>query len=222
MATEVKRKTPVSANTVKLRPGNLVEQVLGEFVDRVVSALYPLHLAFAVGKWVWATDGRRMARAVVEDRIEGEKMRCPPFCESFDAMWSEDYWESFVLPEADTLTEKHCNLDTCPYCFDRRVPSGVPVDQVERTKYGEIRDKRLRWLAYDVDDATIRDESCQHCNGGVFSGPNCVRVCGVLLDYQLVYPLRLLGVVDVAKTRGGDGICFRGMGVEGIILGMAE
>ena len=222
MSTEVKRKTPVSAKIVKLRPENLAEQVLGEFVDRVVSALYPLHLAFAVGKWVWATDGRRMARAVVEDRIEGEAMPCPPFLESFAAMWSDSDWASFVLPEASTLTEKHWNLDTCPYCFNRRVPSGVPVDQVQWTKYGEIRDKRLRRLDYDVDDATIRDESCRQCRGVSFTGPNSVRLFGTLFDYRLLYPLRLLGEIQVAETRCGNGVCFRGCGVEGIVLGMAE
>lgn len=52
MATEMKRKTPVSEKTVKLRPENLVEQVLGEFVDQVVSARYSINMAFAVGEWV--------------------------------------------------------------------------------------------------------------------------------------------------------------------------
>jgi len=222
MSTEVKRKTPVSAKIVKLRPENLAEQVLGEFVDQVVSARYSINMAFAVGEWAWATDGRRMARAVVEDRIEGEAMPCPPFLESFAAMWSDSDWASFVLPEADTLTEKHCNLDTCPYCFDRRVPSGVPVDQVQWTKYGEIRDKRLRRLDYDVDDVTIRDESCSQCRGGSFTGPNAVRLFGTLFDYRMLYPLRLLGEIQVAKTRCGKGVCFRGCGVEGIVLGMAE
>ena len=66
MSTEVKRKTPVSAKIVKLRPENLAEQVLGEFVDHVVSKRYSLDMAFAVGGWAWATDGRRMARAAVE------------------------------------------------------------------------------------------------------------------------------------------------------------
>ena len=222
MAATLKRKTPVSAKTVKLRPENLVEQVLGGFVDRVVSARYSINMAFAVGEWVWATDGRRMARAVVNDRIEGEALPCPPFCESFDALWSEDEWESFVLPEASTLTEKHWNLDTCPYCFNRRVPSGVPVDQVQWTKYGEIRDKRLRRLDYDVDDATIRDESCRQCRGVSFTGPNSVRLFVTLFDYRLLYPLRLLGEIQVAATRCGKGVCFRGCGVEGIVLGMAE
>ena len=77
----------------------------------------------------------------------------------------------------------------------------------------------LRWK---VDDATIRDESCSQCRGGSFTGPNAVRLFGTLFDYRMLYPLRLLGEIQVAKTRCGKGVCFRGCGVEGIVLGMAE
>lgn len=222
MAINLKRQTPLAAKTVKLRRENVVEQVLGEFADRVTSGRYSLDSAFAVGDWVWATDCRRMARAVVENRIEGGIKLCPPFRETFDAMWSVDAWEPFVLPSADILTERHVSLDTCPYCFDRRVPSGFPVSLVRWTKYGEIRDARLRRLSYDVEDATIRDDSCCQCRGVAFTGPNAIRLLGTLFDYAILYPLRLLGEIEVSATRCGNGVCFRGSGIEGIVLGMAE
>lgn len=221
MAIGIKRKTPRVAPTVKLRTENLVERVLGEFVYPGEHRRYTIDHAFALGDYVYATDGRRMARAIIVDRVEGEEMNCPPFLDTFSEFWSDANWEPFTLPAACELTEKHWNLDTCPFCLNRRVASGIPVDKVNFTRYGKIRTPRLRRLDYDVDDATIRDESCEHCKGMAFSGPNSVKLFGRLFDYQLLYPLRLLGVVEVAPTIDATGACFRGLGVEGIVLGMA-
>lgn len=210
--------------TIQLRQSIPDERLLIPFCAPE-SFRYDFEKPFGVGSLTYATDARAMVRCELSSRVEDGERRLPKnVIGVWDYHWNPSKKWQPLTPDDVIPTETDRVTGMCPYCGDRRVSLGehFPADQ-------EHADELLRKLDWDVDDNTIRDESCEHCHGRDYEGPSCVRIVGV--EHQAWTMRRILSLPNVHvcpgsynRHRWGDSepLLFKADGFEGISLGMTS
>jgi len=207
---------------VRLRPEIDRERILQSFCDDYVGIRYNLSQPFGVGSLTYATDARHMVRTELVNRVEDGERRVPPFESAWKRYWSPaGEFVPFDIPSPSALTE-HCEFVPCPVCGDRRISLGSEYPEFDDE--GLPRNRRLIVYGYDVDTNTIRDKSCDCCNGLRYQGPNVLRVHGVLMDYRRLLPIWQIPNVRITRSHVPDGeaLLFSGDGFQGIALGLSE
>lgn len=212
------RRIQVRADVVRER---VLSSFCGEFHALLAGHRYRIDFPFRVGELSYATDGATLVRTELESCVEEGDVRVPDMELTWSCYWSVSCeWKPFELPAIDNLTE-HVDGVSCPLCGDRRVSLGEKYPEFGPN--GEPVDHKLSVYGYDVDDNSIRDKSCQLCEGLAYRGPNAVRVRGVPMSYSRLKTIASIGNVEIASTavsRTHHWILFRGNGFEGIALGL--
>jgi len=204
----------VMAPTIQLRQSVPDEQLLLAFCQSPETYYrYNIEKPFGVGSLTYATDSMAMIRCELAGRIEDDERRLPDV---------KSIWENYHRPESrwrqltpDDLRPTEFANACCPECGDRRVSFGEEYPADELAAY-DLPD-------WDVDDNSIRDISCPLCHGREYSGPSCVRICGVLhSSWKLRRILALPNPAVCDSSYCGDPkvVLFRADGFEGISLGI--
>jgi len=208
----------VMAPTIQLRQSVPDEQLLLAFChSSETHHRYNIEKPFGVGALTYATDAKAVIRCELAGRIEDGERRLPDVL----SVW-ENYksaaprWRQLT---PDDLRPTEFVNGSCPECGDRRVSFGeeYPTDE---TAAFELPD-------WDVDDNSIRDISCPLCHGREYSGPSCVRICGVLhSSWDLRRIVALPNPTVCHSVYHGDlrqkVILFRADGFEGISVGVVK
>ena len=201
--------------TINLRPNVPDERLLMAFCGGPRYPHYDIAKPFGVGSLTYATDGYAMVRCELANRQEDEPRRLPPAL----GVWKK-HWKPFSLwttADEDFLRPQFYDPDaTCPECGDRRVSCGDTFPDLSAPQAWE----KLQSLEYDMDEDTIRDESCPVCRGRTANQPNVVELWGERYDAFGLKRLLALPNLKVANSIMRGCLLFQADGFEGITLGM--
>lgn len=209
------------APTVNLRREIDREALMRPFCDTWEGFLYQLNAPFQEGSLTYATDSRRIIRAeLTSPEIVGERML--PNCAK---LW-ENHWRpaEFVPIERPAISEllvpRFENYgSTCPVCLGRRISLGKEYPDFD----DEELNTRIHRLGYDVDDNSIRDESCNHCRGLDYYGPSEMQIGDFRFAYAMVSPMFALPELRVAAPVTVETpLLFVADGFEGMVMPLAE
>ena len=210
------------APTIHLRPSVPDERLLMPFCDPDATR-YNFEAPFGYGSLTYATDSRAMIRCELANRQEVGERRLPNIAK----VWSDWFqpvgqWRPLTLEDIEpTLADD--GVGVCWECGDRRVSYGEGYPELN--EWGQFADEGCSRLGYDIDDNTIRDESCPRCNGRDFGHKTLTVLFGQ--DHQSHNLKRILALPNVMVCesanhwdRHAPGLLFRADGFEGIALGL--
>jgi hypothetical protein len=212
----------IMAPTIQLRASVPDERLLLPFCNAETTR-WSLEAPFGWGSLTYATDTRAMIRAEIANRQEVGERRLPP---KIDQIWENWFrpaqqWRPLTPDDIQpTIAEQ---IGMCFECGDRRVSIGSEYPEFNHE--GVLKDARLRRLQYDIDDNTIRDESCPTCKGLDYGHKNITLICGQ--EHQSHHLKRILALPNVMvcasewnPEKHAPGLLFRADGFEGIALGL--
>lgn len=212
----------IMAPTIHLRASVPDERLLLPFCDPE-SVRYSFEAPFGYGSLTYATDYRAMIRCELANRQEVGERRLPNIAKVWDDWFHPvGQWRPLTLEDIEpTLPDN--GVGVCWECGDRRVPYGE--EYPELTEWGGFTDPRCSRLGYDIDDNTIRDESCPRCKGLDYGHKTLTVLFGQ--DHQSHNLRRIVALPNVMVCesanhwdRHAPGLLFRADGFEGIALGL--
>lgn len=233
---QVTRRTAILASiaalfapTVRLRPAIDLEKLLSGFLDSnqhpiVYDHSKPYHL----GGWTYATDARHMAWAELSKPDEDGGRRRIPKIEEARRLFKPTRWVDFTLPAIESLAVYDGVYDgVCPVCGNRRIPYG---EHYPSAAWIDANAYRFDW---NVDDNTIRDLSCEFCQGGRRKNlPSVATICGIPFSYWRLLPIAAIPGVRVSATEyitipdrwhlPNKVLCFEADGIQGVAMGLRE
>lgn len=200
---------------VRLRTEVDIESIMLRFCDDEANR-FDLTKPFTFGPFTYATDRRHMVRAELVNREDNGERRLPKNVEEvWRYHWHPSNWVPFELPRIEDLTIRCSDgfYAICPLCDNRRISLGEwPPESFDK----------FRRLDYDPDDNSIRDKSCQLCQGMQYNGPSLIMVRGTLMSFHRLKPIAAIPGVQVAANEKGEDhpLLFRGAGLEGMAMGI--
>jgi hypothetical protein len=209
------------APTIQLRPSVPDERLMLAFCDPDCSR-WAIDAPFGWGSLTYATDTRAMIRAEIANRQEVGERKLPPKIDQIWESWFRPARQWRQLDPSD-IEPTHDGIGVCWECGDRRVSLGESYPELD--EWGSFSDKRLYRLDYDIDDNTIRDESCPRCKG-MDSGHKTVAVLfgqehqSHNLKRIIALPNVMVCPSELSLERHAPGLLFRADGFEGIALGL--
>lgn len=204
------------APTIALRREIDREALVSAFCGE--SFRYSIDKPFLHGGLTYATDARGIIRAeLAAPLLDGANRKLPNVAKCWEDCWrpSTKFVPFELPPVGGLLTNKYGG--TCPVCCGRRVPINVDLDS------GWCASREASERGFDIDDMTVLDESCEHCNGKEFFGPSLAKIGNTFHSYHLIKRIAALPSVQVAEAKdvaGYDLICFRADGFEGMQMGV--
>lgn len=210
------------AQTIQLRPSVPDERLLLPFCDPD-SVRYNFEAPFGYGSLTYATDSRAMIRCELANRIEIGERRLPDIAK----VWSDWFqpvgqWRPLTLEDIQPKFADEFG-GVCWECGDRRVPYGGEYPEIN--EWGQFVDERCNRLGYDIDDNSIRDESCPRCKGRSYGHETLAVLFGQ--EHQSHNLRRILALPNVMVCESANhwkrhalGLLFRADGFEGIALGL--
>lgn len=208
------------APTIRLRPEIDREALMRPFCGG--DYRYSLSEPFQQGSLTYCSDAYRVIRAeLTAPEIVGER-RLPNAAGLWARHWKQGQWKPVERPRiSELLLPRGKDRDgVCPKCLGRRISLG---DEYPDTDDNEVAE-RIYKLGFDVDDNTVRDESCKHCRGLDYYGPSQVEIAGFRFSYHLLAPMYdLPGVIIRPPTNNEDDpMLFQADGFEGMVMPLHE
>lgn len=210
------------APTIQLRPSVPDERLLLPFCDPD-SCRYSFEAPFGHGSLTYATDARAMIRCELANRQEVGERRLPRDIDNVWGRWFQpaSQWRPLTPDDIQPTVEDDCAK--CFTCGDRRVRLGGNYPDIDDR--GLIVDARLRMLDYDIDDNSVRDDSCPACRGLSRGHKNIAVLFGE--EHQAHELKRILALPNVMVCTSefspeghAPALLFRADGFEGIALGL--
>lgn len=212
----------IMAPTIQLRASVPDERLLLPFCDPD-STRYNFEAPFGHGSLTYATDSRAMIRCELVNRQEIGERRLPKNIDETWGKWfrTKSQWRPLTLEDIQP-TESN-DYAACFECGDRRISLGE--EWPELCEYGIPRDKRINELGWDVDDNTIRDDSCPRCRGRAVGHLNVAVLFGQEhqshnLKRIIALPNVMVCPSELSLDKHAPGLLFRADGFEGIALGL--
>jgi len=208
--------------TIQLRASVPDERLLLPFCDPD-SCRYSFEAPFGYGSLTYATDARAMIRCELANRQEVGEKRLPKDIDNVWGRWFKPASQWRPLTPADIQPTVEDDCVKCFTCGDRRVSLGKEYPEINSE--GLPKDFRIRYLDYDIDDNTIRDESCPVCNG-LNKGHNNIAVLfgqehqAHELKRILALPNVMVCTSEFHPAEHAPALLFRADGFEGIALGL--
>lgn len=212
------------APVVQLRPSIPDERLLLPFCDPDATR-YNFEAPFGHGSLTYATDSSAMIRAEIANRQEVGERRFP---KNIDEVWGNWFnpkarWRPLIQDDIVPILEN--DYAKCFQCGDRRISLGDCYPELD--EYGSPLERRMRELGWDVDDNTIRDESCPRCRGLAVGHKNVAVLFGHQhqaheLKRILALPNPMICASGFEPEEHAQGLLFRADGFEGIALGLYE
>lgn len=182
------------APTITLRETDNREKLLAAFCydDNYGHRRFDINDPFRVGSLAYATDAKQICRAELPAIRDNEaERRIPPVESLWKSLWHPQKWTPFVLPEYSRLTHK-ASYPLCPECGNRRISCGEAYPTREWLESQEASD-----YDYDVDDNSIRDQSCPACRGKDYREASIVMIAGEPFEY---FPMRRIAALPNVRV----------------------
>jgi hypothetical protein len=213
----------IMAPTIQLRASVPDERLMLAFCDPDCSR-WAIDAPFGWGSLTYATDTRAMIRAEIANRQEVGERKLPPKIDQIWESWFRPAQQWRQLTPDDIQPTIADGIGMCFECGDRRVSYGDEYPDLN--EWGYFTDERCGRLGYDIDDNTIRDESCPTCKGLAYGHKNITVICGQEhqshnLKRILALPNAMVCPSELHMDKHAPGLLFRADGFEGIALGLA-
>jgi hypothetical protein len=209
------------APTIQLRASVPDERLLLPFCASEFSR-YSLDAPFGWGSLTYASDSRAMIRAEIGNRQEVGERRLPNVQQVWDC-WFRPAPQWRPLTPSDIEPTAQDEVGRCWLCGDRRVSYGPDFPEVN--EFGQFADERCNRLGYDIDNNTIRDESCPRCKGRDFGHNTLCELFGQ--EHQSHNLRRIVALPNVMvcaslhhPEQHAPALLFKADGFEGIALGL--
>ena len=203
----------MSVPIIDLRAGVPREKLLLDFCGEDYLR-YDLKQPFGVGSLTYATDSKAMIRTELANRCEVGEMKIPPVGNVWSAHWEptgqwRDLDETMLTP---TIVRKY---QSCPKCGGDRVSFGESYPDNHHDWYVLVSE-----YAYDPDDNTIRNRSCDVCHGRDYTGAAVSDVLGIEHSTYNLKRIAALPHAQVCRSAYVEhAVLFRADGFQGISLG---
>jgi len=212
------------APTIHLRPSVPDERLLLPFCDPD-SMRYNFQTPFGHGSLTYASDSRAMIRCELANRQEIGERKLPKNIDQVWEAWFRPKAQWRPLTPDDIVPTAINDYAKCFECGNRRISLGDRYPELN--EYGSPAEQRMHDLGWDVDDNTIRDESCPTCRGRSFGHKNVAVLFGH--NHQAYELKRILALPNVMVCQSGfepeehaQGLLFRADGFEGVALGLMD
>lgn len=207
------------APTVRLRQEIDREALMRPFCGEDLR--YSISEPFQQGSLTYCTDARRIIRAeLTMPELVGER-RLPNAVGLWNKNWRDGQWIPIEKPAIKDLllpnTEEYWCV--CPECFGRRISLGETYPDPN----DEANERKIHQLGYDIDDNTIRDETCPLCKGREYDGPSEFEIHGIRHSWHIIAPIFDLPNVRFLPPESAEApLLFKADGFEGMSMPLVQ